>query len=67
MSNISTSQLFDSTKNPSVSYYIFKSIMTGLELNLTGMGLVRFVQSSTGCTLQEFETVYEEIQDAWNK
>lgn len=41
--------------------------MTGLELNLTGMGLFNFVQRSTGCTLQEFEDVYQEIQEAWHK
>ena len=48
-------------------YHIFKAIFTGLELNLTGMGLFNFVQRSTNCTLEKFEEVYEQIQEAWIK
>lgn len=48
-------------------YHIFKTILTGLELNLTGMGLFNFVQRSTGCTLETFEEVYQQIQEAWHK
>lgn len=51
----------------STEYHIFKTIMTGLELNLTGMSLFRFVQSSTGCTLEQFEEIYQQIQEAWLK
>lgn len=51
----------------STDYHIFKTIMTGLDLNLTGMSLVRFVQSSTGCTLEQFEEIYQQIQEAWIK
>lgn len=48
-------------------YFIFKSILTGLDLSLTGMGLLNFVRSSTGCTLDQFEEVYDQIQEAWTK
>lgn len=48
-------------------YYIFKLILEGLDLNLTGMSLLRFVQAGSGCSLQEFEQVYQQIQDAWHK
>lgn len=51
----------------STDYYIYKTILTGLELNLTGMSLLRFVQSSTNCTLEKFEEIYEQIQEAWQK
>ena len=51
----------------STEYHIFKSIMTGLELNLTGMGLFNFVQRSTGCSLEKFEEIYQQIQEAWIK
>lgn len=48
-------------------YYIFKTIMTALDLNMVGEQLRTFVMKSTGCTLQQFEQVYEQIQAAWNK
>lgn len=48
-------------------YHIFKTILEGLDLRLTGMSLYRFVQSSTGCSLPKFEEIYEEIQEAWRK
>lgn len=48
-------------------YHIFKSILTGLELNLTGMGLFNFVQRSTSCSLEKFEEIYQQIQEAWHK
>lgn len=48
-------------------YYIFKLILEGLDLNLTGMSLVRFVQAGTGCSLEQFEQVYQQIQEAWLK
>lgn len=47
-------------------YYIFKTIMTALDLNMVGEQLRTFVMKSTGCTLQQFEQVYEQIQAAWN-
>lgn len=48
-------------------YHLFKTILDGLDLNLTGMSLFRFVQSSTSCTLEQFEEVYQQIQEAWIK
>ena len=48
-------------------YYIFKTIMTALDLNMVGEQLRTFVMKSTGCSLQQFEEVYEQIQAAWNK
>lgn len=48
-------------------YHVFKTILTGLELNLVGMGLFNFVQRSTGCTLEKFEQVYQQIQETWQK
>jgi hypothetical protein len=48
-------------------YFVFKTIMTALELNLTGEGLRTFVMKSTGCTFEQFEQVYEQIQAAWIK
>jgi hypothetical protein len=57
-------ELLQPSSNP---YFIFKTIITGLDLNLTGSGLQKFVQNSTGCSIQEFETEYQEIQAAWMK
>jgi hypothetical protein len=34
---------------------------------MVGEQLRTFVMKSTGCTLQQFEQVYEQIQAAWNK
>jgi hypothetical protein len=48
-------------------YFVFKTIMTALDLNMVGEQLRTFVMKSTGCTLQQFEQVYEQIQAAWNK
>jgi len=48
-------------------YFVFKTILTALDLNLVGEGLRNFVMSSTGCTLELFEQVYEQIQAAWMK
>jgi len=47
-------------------YFVFKTIMTALDLNMVGEQLRTFVMKSTGCTLQQFEQVYEQIQAAWN-
>ncbi len=48
-------------------YYIFKTIMTALELNMVGENLRLFVMNSTGCSLENFEQVYSQVQEAWNK
>lgn len=48
-------------------YHLFKMILEGLDLKLTGMSLYRFVQSATDCTLEQFEAVYQQIQEAWKK
>ena len=46
----------DNTSN----YYIIKNILTALDLGLTGEGMRMFVQSSTGCTLEQYEATLEE-------
>lgn len=48
-------------------YHIYKAILAGLELNLTGMSLFDFVRGVTDCELELFEEIYEEIMAAWNK
>jgi hypothetical protein len=48
-------------------YFVIKTIMTALNLNLTGEGLRTFVMQSTGCSLEQFEEIYEQIQAAWIK
>ncbi len=48
-------------------YFIFKTIMTALDLNLVGQELINFVINSTGCTVKEFEYIYEQIQEVWCK
>lgn len=45
--------------NPS-DYYIIKNILTALDLGLTGEGMRMFVQSSTNCTLDQYEKILED-------
>lgn len=40
--------------------FVFKALKTGIELNLTGEALRGFVQSSTGCDLEQYEKLYQE-------
>lgn len=51
--------------NNVTDYQVFRATLEGLDLKMVGEGLRRFVQSSTGCTLQHFEEVYQEIQETW--
>jgi hypothetical protein len=48
-------------------YFIFKTIMTALDLDLVGKELADFVTNSTGCTVKEFEYIYEQVLEAWCK
>jgi len=48
-------------------YLVFDTIMTALDLNMVGEQLRIFVMQSTGCSLEQFEQVYEQIQAAWVK
>jgi hypothetical protein len=48
-------------------YYVLKSILTALELNLVGEALREFVQRSTGCDIHTFHQVYDEVVQAWTK
>jgi hypothetical protein len=48
-------------------YFVFKTIITALDLNMVGEQLRTFVMQSTGCSLEQFEQVYEQIQAAWTK
>lgn len=41
-------------------YFVIKTLRTGLELNLTGEALRLFVQTGTGCSLEQYNKVYEE-------
>lgn len=43
-----------------LDYYIIKNILTALDLGLTGEGMRTFVQSSTNCTLEQYEAILEE-------
>jgi hypothetical protein len=55
------------SNNMTTEYHLFKLILEGLDLKLTGMSLFRFVQAGTGCSLEDFEEVYQQIQEAWRK
>ena len=48
-------------------YFIIKTILSALELNMTGEMLREFVQRSTGCSVHEFHQCYDEVVKAQTK
>lgn len=41
--------------------FVIKAIMTARSINLVGEGMRTFVQSSTGCSLAQYERVLEMV------
>ena len=48
-------------------YFIYKSILQGYDLELSGTALKNFVLKSTGCSPDKFSQILEQIVEAWTK